>query len=227
MLKLLWKREKSHCDLPCAKRPLLDFSNLRKTLVAILFKIRIHVLLQATKSQSRRKIWEKHKMQENLCPIFQNWLKTLAEFSQLRKSKKVIEIKKDLSASNEKCLITVRQGMWYMRVGLIEKWVKDLKSARTGFTGTFKFYTEKSYNLLILFSLSQLLICQNLSTNGKSKADEMRIWIWAVARIRIPVGESGSSKKKANWIEKCSLKWEFKKGQWFRIPVGVSGPNNG
>jgi hypothetical protein len=108
-----------------------------------------------------------------------------------------------------------------------KKWVKDLKSARTGFTGTFKFYTEKSYNLLILFSLSQLLICQNLTTNEK-KAKQMKweVEFWAVARIRIPVGESGSSKKKANWIEKCKSEWEFKR-LWFRIPVGVSGPNNG
>jgi len=33
--------------------------------------------------------------------------------------------------------------------------VKDLKSARTGFTGTFEFYTEKSYSLFyFIFSVA-------------------------------------------------------------------------
>ena len=51
------------------------------------------------------------KMTENTCRIF----------SQLRKSKRSLRLKKDRSASKEECLITVRQGMWYMRVGLSEK----------------------------------------------------------------------------------------------------------
>jgi len=87
MLKLPKRREKSLRFAVCKKTP-AQFSKFEKKHLSLFFKIRIHVLLQVTKSQSRRKIWEKHKMQENLCPIFQIWLKTLAEFFPVEKVKK-------------------------------------------------------------------------------------------------------------------------------------------
>ena len=145
------KMWKNHCDLPCAKRPLLDFQIWEKHLS--LFYLRSGFMFSC-KSQSHRvaENFEKSTKCRRTYARFPkiDW-KHLQNFSQLRKSKKVIEVEKDRSASNEKCLITVRQGMWYMHVGLIEKWVKDLKSARTGFTGTFKILFREKLQSFIYF----------------------------------------------------------------------------
>ena len=119
MMKLPWRREKTIAICRVQKDPCPIFQIWEKTLVAIFY------LDPDSCFPERHKVTEKFEkscqMQENLCPIFWECLKTLTEFFPVWENQKVFWGWKKSVRLQRKVFITVRQGMWYMRVGPSEK----------------------------------------------------------------------------------------------------------